>query len=66
MGGKERMRDPARIEPILKNIREIWTKNPDLRLTQLIMNALAINYDPYFIEDDDLQQALEDYKKQFK
>jgi len=60
------MRDPARIEPILKNIREIWTKNPDLRLTQLIMNALAINYDPYFIEDDDLQQALEDYKKQFK
>ena len=36
------MRDPKRIEPILSLIREIWTKHPDLRLTQLIMNALNI------------------------
>jgi len=57
------MRDPKRIEPILSLIREIWTNHPDLRLTQLIMNALNINYDPYYIEDDDLQKGLEKSKK---
>jgi uncharacterized protein YihD (DUF1040 family) len=57
------MRDPKRIEPILSLIREIWTKHPDLRLTQLIMNALNINRDPYYIEDDDLEKALVEYKK---
>lgn len=60
------MRDPERIEPILSLIREIWTKAPDLRLTQLIMNALKANYDPYYIEDDDLEKALKDYNKQIK
>lgn len=57
------MRDPKRIEPILSLIREIWTSEPDLRLTQLIMNALRVNCDPYYIEDDDLQEGLERDKK---
>jgi len=57
------MRDPERIEPMLALIREIWTKHPDLRLTQLIMNALQINKDPYYIEDDVLQKGLEKVKK---
>jgi len=57
------MRDPARIEKILSVIREIWYRNPDLRLSQLIMNALGIAYDPYYIEDDDLLIALQKYKK---
>lgn len=60
------MRDPERIEPILSLIREIWIKAPDLRLTQLIMNALNVNYDPYYIEDDDLEKGLKDYNKQIK
>lgn len=57
------MRDPNRIEPILTLIREIWYKNSDLRLTQLIMNALNKNCDPYYIEDDVLKISLEDYIK---
>ena len=57
------MRDPNRIEPIIQLIREIWYIQPDLRLTQLIMNALRMNRDPYHIEDDHLFEALKDYKK---
>ena len=58
------MRDPNRIEPMLQLIRDIWYKAPDLRLTQLIMNALNMNLDPYYIEDDELKKALEKYKDQ--
>jgi uncharacterized protein YihD (DUF1040 family) len=53
------MRDPNRIEPMLALIREIWYKYPDLRLTQLIMNALKMNQDPYYVEDEKLKEALE-------
>jgi hypothetical protein len=52
------MRDPERIDRILALIREIWKSSPDLRLTQLIMNALKINNDPYYIEDDKLEHEL--------
>ena len=58
------MRDPNRIEPMLALIREIWYKYPDLRLTQLIMNALKMNQDPYYVEDEKLKKALEEYKEQ--
>ncbi len=32
-------RSPDRIEPTLDKIREIWYRNPDLRLTQLLENV---------------------------
>lgn len=57
------MRDPARIPRILDLVREIWCKNPDLRLSQLIINALGVAFDPYYIEDDILEKALKEYKK---
>lgn len=57
------MRDPKRIDRILGLVEKIWKLGPDLRLTQLIMNALKINTDPYYIEDDKLEQALRDYLK---
>ena len=57
------MRNPKRIDPILELIKEIWYRYPDLRLTQLIMNALKIAGDPYYIEDDKLVEALKKYKK---
>ena len=57
------MRDPNRIEPMIALIREIWYRAPDLRLTQLIMNVLKRNNDPYYIEDETLKKALEDYYK---
>lgn len=57
------MRDPGRIEPILALIRKAWYHQPDLRLTQLIMNALNSNHDPYYIEDEKLEKALKEYIK---
>jgi hypothetical protein len=44
----------------------IWCKVPDHRLTQMIMNALIMhkaigNEDPYYVEDDVLEKALEEY-----
>jgi hypothetical protein len=58
---KSNTRDPARIERMLKLVKKIWSDSPDLRLTQLIMNALRMNSDPYYIEDDKLEDALKSY-----
>jgi len=60
------MRDPKRIEPMLQLIREVWYTCSDLRLTQLIMNALRTNQDPYYVEDERLKEALEEYKRTSK
>lgn len=57
------MRDPKRIKPILELIQKAWSKAPDLRLTQLLMNALGTSGDPYYIEDDELEIALKEYNK---
>jgi hypothetical protein len=35
------MRDPERIDKVLEVIRIIWKANPDLRLTQLVLNIRA-------------------------
>lgn len=57
------MRDPARIERMLGLIRKVWYDAPDLRLTQLIMNELKMNSDPYYVEDETLEKALKAYCK---
>ena len=54
------MRNPKRIDKIVKLIKKIWKKNPDLRLTQLISNCFDIN-DLYYIEDDILENKLKEY-----
>ena len=53
------MRDINRIDGILKELGEIWKEYPDLRLGQLILNAIK---DPqlYYIEDGDLIYYIED------
>lgn len=35
------MRDPDRIDVVLAAVREAWVDQPDARLTQLLVNALA-------------------------
>lgn len=57
------MRDVARIERISGLIKKVWVHYPDLRLTQLIMNVLKVNIDPYYIEDDVLEDALKSFCK---
>jgi hypothetical protein len=34
------VRDPARIDRILELLREVWKQNPDMRLGQLLVNAI--------------------------
>jgi uncharacterized protein YihD (DUF1040 family) len=57
------MRDPKRIKKMLKQIEKIWTKNPDLRLFQLLLNPLGLsgNTSIYYLEDDVLVIALKYY-----
>lgn len=54
------MRKGERIDPLLAKIAAIWKQRPDLRLLQLLLNHLD-DYDPYFIEDDELNAALDKY-----
>ena len=52
------MRDPKRINGILKQLGGLWKQYPDLRLGQLILN---VSRDPqliYYLEDNDLIKAL--------
>lgn len=54
-------RDAARINVVLDKLREVWERNPDLRLAQLIVNAAgAIGpcSDIFYLEDEVLLHGL--------
>lgn len=58
------MRDPARIDPILAEIRRIWMEWPDLRLSQLLVNVIRPTVpcpQVFYFKDDRLLQRLRDY-----
>lgn len=56
------MRDPKRIDGILKVVGKYWKENPDLRLGQLILNvAYGTGCEPYYIEDKDIIDLLKKY-----
>lgn len=54
------MRDPKRISKVLERIQEIWERNPDWRLAQIVVNAAKM------VEHKDVTQSrlfnLEDDK----
>lgn len=53
-------RDPSRIPKVLERIQQIWERNPDLRLAQIVVNAAKM------VEHEDVTQSrlfnLEDDK----
>ena len=55
------MRDPRRIDDVLLAIGEVWAQNPDLRLGQLLVNAVR-PAEPcpelFAIEDRDLVRRV--------
>jgi uncharacterized protein YihD (DUF1040 family) len=59
-------RDPKRIEPMLDLIRDIWTKRPDLRLTQILVVAMDLGGEavPRVFHYEDTR-LYEDLKKRF-
>lgn len=54
------MRDPKRIGPIMSLLQKYWEKHPDLRLGQVIANLTPpyLGNDPFYMEDDELEQHL--------
>lgn len=55
------MRDPARINEVLAVLRVAWQLDPDLRLGQLIVNAVRPSSpcpDVFYVEDDKLAESL--------
>lgn len=52
------MRDKARIEPTLAAVQAAWIAAPDLRLGQLLLNAMRPSEDLYYMEDDMLLKRL--------
>lgn len=56
------MRDPDRIDPLLAKLGELWHRNPDLRLTQLLVSlAHSGEVMPRFFntEDDVIERAID-------
>lgn len=61
------MRDPARIDRVLAALRAEWLAQPDIRLTQLVINATGVSAGVgsyqftrlYCTEDEDVLAGLE-------
>ena len=56
-------RDPARIDDVLHELRRVWIQQPDLRLTQVLVNLGIVPNTPgmwYYLEDDDIIRGLRD------
>lgn len=56
------MRDPNRIDEILKEIKDLWVQVPDWRLGQLLVNISGTDHLFYF-EDDKLLEQLTKWKE---
>jgi uncharacterized protein YihD (DUF1040 family) len=57
------MRDPRRIDDVLAALKQVWAQQPDLRLGQLIVNAINPRQpcpEIFYAEDDVLLQGLHD------
>ena len=60
------MRDPQRIEQILDVLREVWESQPDLRLGQIVVNAIRPSESCpqiFSAEDDLLLEGLHEYRR---
>jgi hypothetical protein len=61
------MRNPDRIDRILKALGELWKQLPDWRLGQLIDNMNhTTGRDLFYIEDDEIEELIETYKKEWR
>jgi hypothetical protein len=59
-------RDPARIEQVLEVVRRIWAEFPDMRLGQLLINAVRRSEpcpELFSVEDTVLVRTLETLAK---
>lgn len=62
-------RPQRRIYSILHTIQDIWEKNPDLRLGQILVNAEYLSETSsslFYVEDDKLHEGLVKFKDSLK
>lgn len=65
-------RDPERIDPVLEAIRSVWSLDPDLRLSQLVVNAArfagrdVVSPELFSLEDDMLLNGLNAYEERLR
>ena len=55
------MRDPARIDKIVEQLRAVWKDNPDMRLGQLFEYVKSLNQGPmdgFYVEDHEWEALL--------
>lgn len=58
------MRNPARIEEMLRELGETWNRHPDLRLGQLLYSISRTGADVgdiFYIEDDILLDKVREF-----
>lgn len=61
------MRNPARIDIVLKVIGECWKKVPDWRFGQLMCNLQKkAGNDLFYMEDEDFMDFVDEVKKEFE
>ena len=58
------MRDPKRIPEFCNKLAEIWSKYPDFRFGQFMINVFsAVPGDIWYCEDDKMIKFIEDYMR---
>ena len=60
------MRDPNRIDGMLREIGWHWKRCPDLRLGQLLVNAAQMagrSADIFYVEDNDMIEYIRDFSE---
>lgn len=62
------MTDPKKIDSVIEVIANVWKKYPNLRLGQLLSNAVHIGMDNdlidlFYIEDDKLIEMIRKFDK---
>jgi len=63
------MRDSARIDHALATLRQVWSESPDLRLGQLLVNAIRPDEpcpEVFYVEDDVLLDRLNVLRDQMR
>ena len=61
-------RPVGRIEPLMMELQAHWLRNPNLRLTQLLVNLIASpmpSPQVFYFEDDELLRRLRQAAKTF-
>jgi uncharacterized protein YihD (DUF1040 family) len=54
------MRPTNRIDSILDKLKELWKKEPDTRLGQLLINIIGYERgDVFYFEDDELEKLID-------